>query len=149
MALAHFSKRLHLLSQSSGVKGSMLMVCATGGSRCTSRPTCKESVYPTRQCGRCVGRGGGEDVFAFCPSVSPRSRPNVVSSSTVEISCSLEKPPFIPSRPTTGASFRLLGMPVQPKKHDRCGGAPLTLPEGALYCSSIMTFCAGYSIQEN
>jgi hypothetical protein len=36
----------NILSQSSGVNGSMLIVWATGGSRCTRRPTCKELITP-------------------------------------------------------------------------------------------------------
>lgn len=123
----------HILSQSSGVNGSILIVCATGGSRCMNNPTCKV-LEP--HVDHDAWRGTG---FTFCPSVRPRSRPNVVSSSTVEISCSLERPLPIPSLPMTGASFRLLGMPVHPKKHDRCGGATPAFPVD-LYCSSMITF---------
>lgn len=84
------------------------------------------------------------EVNTFCPSVRPSSRPKVVSISTVDISCSRENPP---SRATTGASLRLLGMPVHPRKHDRCGGAPapLALPLADLNWNSMITFWAGYN----
>lgn len=80
-----------------------------------------------------------------CPSARPRTLPNVVSNSTVDASCSLAEPLFMPSLPTTGASFRLLGIPVHPKYSDRCDGLPLALPEEGRYCSSTMTFCAVWS----
>jgi hypothetical protein len=123
----------HLLSQSSGVNGSMLIVCAMGGSRWMKSPTCN--------CQHLTWiMTHGE--YTFWPSARPRSRPKVVSSSTVDISCSLEDPLLMPSLPTTGASLRLLGIPVQPRKHDCCGEAPLAFMEADLYCNSIITFWA-------
>ena len=66
-------------------------------------------------------------VGTFVPSAKPNTLPNVVSISIVAISCSLADEPLVPDIPslfTTGASLRLLGMPVQPRNADLCGGAP-------------------------
>lgn len=67
----------------------------------------------------------------FCPSPRPKTLPNVVSNSTVEASWSLLL--LMPSRPTTGANFRLLGIPVHPRYIDFCAGLPLTFPEEGRY----------------
>lgn len=76
----------------------------------------------------------------FCPSVNPNTLPNAESTSTTATSWSLADAPM-PSLPTTGASLRLLGIPVHPRYDDRCT-EPLDREPDERYCSSTMTFCA-------
>jgi hypothetical protein len=98
-----------IISQSSGVSGSMFTVWASGGS------TCKLAV-------------------TFCPSERPSVWANVASISTRKTSCSradvLPRVPLIPSLLTMGASLRLLGIPVHPTYMDLRDGVPLLGLEG-------------------
>src|SRR5690242_4593285 len=111
-----------IISQSTGVRGSMLMVWACGGSRCSWMPTLWPSSRPTR-------------------------RAKVASTSTAAMSCwlaaGLLRRPFLSTR---AASLRRLCMPVQPTKTD-LGGDALRASEapgggGWRYESSTTTFCA-------
>ncbi|EZF92164.1 hypothetical protein H113_06953 [Trichophyton rubrum MR1459] len=95
-------------------------------------------------------RGNTGYLYTFCPSLKPSTLPKVESISNTATSWSFGCPlvPLIPSRVTTGASFLLLGIPVQPTCVDLCTGCPF-FPESEVdvglprCCSSTITFCAG------
>lgn len=113
------NKKRDLLSQSAGVRGSMLMVCACGGSTCRLMPTYQST---STHCLLCFCLTMLQRWYTFCPSAMPSRRAKVASSSTTAISWSLDAVfpllPAIPSRPTTAANLCLLCMPVHPTNMD-------------------------------